>query len=98
MKPPRFESHYNRELGKFYRSEKEYRSDMKKAGVEHYDPSSVKKRENKPYERSEWAREMQKDIINRKGRRPGDRFVDELVKRGYTNERMEEARRLANGR
>lgn len=96
-KSPKFKIHYNRELGKKYYTERDYRSDMKKAGVEHYDPSSVKRQESKPYERSEWGREMLKDIKDRKGRPPGDRFINELVKRGYTPQRAEEARRLANG-
>ena len=95
-KHPKFEIHYNRELGKKYYDKREYLSDMKKAGLEPYDPSRVKKREDKPYERSEWAREMHKDIKDRNGRPPGDRFVKELENRGYTKERFNQARRMAN--
>ena len=95
MKPPKFSIHVNRELGnqKFY-SERDYRSAMKSAGVEHYDHTSVKKRENKPYERSEWAKGMMKDIVDRKGRPPGDRFLKELDKRGFNQKSYEKARQL----
>jgi len=97
-KSPKFQIHYNRELGKKYYSERDYRNDMKSAGLEHFDPTSVKPKETKPYQQSEWAKGMLKDIVDRNGRRPGDRFVAELEKRGYTRERAEEARRLADGK
>ena len=95
MKTPKFSTHYNRELGKKYYSEKDYTADMKKAGLEPY-RGEIKRPESKPYERSEWARAMQEDIKNRKGRRPGDRFMKELEKRGYTKDRYNEAKRLAD--
>jgi len=96
MKTPKFKPHFNREMGKRYYTAKDYYSDMKKVGVEPYNPDTVAKRDtSKPYERSEWAREMLNDIRNRKGRAPGDRFIKELEKRGYTQERAEQARRLA---
>ncbi len=99
MKTPKFQIHMNRELGnkKFYQ-ERDYNDAMKKAGLQHYDPSSVKKREASPYKRSEWAERMLQDIKSRKGRKPGDRFIQELAKRGYTQEAANNARRLANGR
>ena len=99
MKTPAFKPHYNRELGKRYYSAKDYVADMKKSGVEPYNPSTVAKREeSKPYQQSEWAKEMVRDIKNRNGRAPGDRFVSELAKRGYTQEKANEARRLADGK
>jgi len=97
-KPPKFSPHFNKELGKRYYTAKDYYSDMKKAGLEPYNPDSVKKRESKPYERSAWANHMLQDIRNRAGRNPGERFLNELAKRGYTNERAEQARRIANER
>jgi len=95
MKPPKFKTHFNRELGKKYYSEKDYYSDMKKAGLEPYNPNSVKRHSPKPYVASEWARDMQQDIRDRKGRAPGGRFIEELRKRGYTQERANEAMRIA---
>lgn len=93
----RFYPHMNREMGKYYHSSKDYVADMKKAGVEPYRGAS-KKKEVKPYERSQWCKEMLSDISRRKGAKPGSGFINELKKRGYTQERFEEARRLANGR
>ena len=99
MKTPQFKPHFNRELGKRYYSAKDYYGDMKKAGVEPYNPQTVAKREEaKPYKQSEWAKEMLRDSKNRNGRAPGDRFIAELAKRGYTQERANEARRLADGK
>lgn len=98
MKTPKFKPHFNRELGfKKYYTEKEYRSAMKAAGVEPYQ-GEIKRPEPKPYEASEWAKGMHKDIKDRNGRPPGDRFIAELAKRGYTREAYEKARRLANER
>ena len=94
MKTPKFKIHLNRELGKKYYSERDYISDMKKAGLEPYDPSSIKKHESKPYERSDWAREMQRTAIESKGK-VGDRFYQELDKRGYNQKRYMEAVKLA---
>lgn len=97
-KNPKFKPHYNREFGKRFYTERDYNDAMKKAGVEPYRPDKVKKIEQKNYQRSEWAREMHRDIRDRKGRAPGDRFIAELEKRGYTRERAEEARRIADGK
>lgn len=98
MKAPKFHIHYNKELGKKFYSERDYKEAMKKAGVEPYNPDSVQKRESKPYQQSEWAKGMLKDVADRRGRAPGGRFIEELARRGYTNQRAEEARRLADGR
>lgn len=96
-KSPKFSIHVNRELGnkKFY-TERDYRKAMDERGLSHYDPSSVKKTERKPYTRSKWAEAMYADIIHRKGRAPGDGFINELKKRGYTQASFEQARKLAN--
>ena len=96
MKTPKFKIHYNRELNQKFYSEKDYTAAMKQAGVEPYRPDQVKKNEPKPYERSEWAKEMQRDIKNRNGSPPGDRFIKELDKRGFNQKRYDEARRIAN--
>lgn len=98
MKTPKFHPHFNRELNKRYYTVKDYHADMKKAGLSPYDPSSVKKSDPKKYERSAWANAMFQDIRNRDGRAPGDKFIGELAKRGYTKESAEQARRLANER
>ncbi len=97
-KSPKFQIHFNRELGKKYYSSRDYYSDMKKAGMEPYNPDSVKKTERKPYVRSAWCNAMLQDIHNRNGKPPSHGFINELVKRGYTPERAEQARRLANER
>ena len=94
-KAPKFKPHYNREFGKKFYSESDYKDAMKKAGVEPYNPSGIKRPESKPYERSEWARSMHEDIKSRKGRAPGDRFIAELSKRGYDQKRYEQAMRIA---
>ena len=98
MTAPKFKPHHNRELGKTYYSAKDYYSDVKKAGLEPYDSNSVKHKSPEPYKRSEWAREMHQDIKDRNGRKPGDRFINELSKRGFTKEKMELARRMADER
>lgn len=95
MKTPKFHPHYNSELGRKYYQARDYYSDMKKAGLAPYDPSSIKKVEAPSYARSEWANEMYKDIRNRKGRKPGDRFISELEKRGFTQKAADKARKLA---
>jgi len=95
MASPKFQTHYNRELGKKYYSEREYVRDMKAKGLEPYNPTSVKRHTPNPYKQSEWAKHMMQDIHDRKGRKPGERFVEELAKRGYTQQRADEARRLA---
>lgn len=94
----RFVPHHNRELNKTYHDKRTYFSDMKSAGLEPYDPKSVKKAESKPYVKSQWAKDMLNDVKNRKGRKPGERFVSELAKRGFTQDSAEKARAIANGR
>ena len=94
----RFVPHVNRELGKSYHDKRTYLADMKKAGVEPYDPKSVAKRSSFPYVRSEWANEMLRDISNRKGRKPGERFIEELKKKGYSQESYNKAKEMANER
>ena len=102
MKSPKFRPHFNNELGKGYHTEKDMRADMKKRGVEFYDPSSVAKRETKSYERSQWAKDMLNNIHERHGRKPDGRFLDELAKRGYSQKSADKARetymRSQNGR
>jgi hypothetical protein len=59
-KSRRFKPHYNNAMGKYYHTSRDYVSDMKKNGMEPYNPSDVKPRlsSNKKYEPSEWARKM----------------------------------------
>jgi hypothetical protein len=91
----RFVPHHNRELGKTYHDKRTYLSDMKSAGVEPYNPKSIRREDKKSYIRSDWAREMQNDIKNRKGKKPGDRFINELAKKGYTQKSAEKAMKIA---
>lgn len=53
-----FSPHYNSTLGKYYGDKREYLSDLKKRGLEPYDPKSVKKREVRKYKPSQWARDI----------------------------------------
>lgn len=96
----RFYPHMNRELGKYYHSSRDYVSDMKRAGVEPYRPGEIKRPEAKKYERSDWAKSMYADISRRAkdGRKPGEKFINELKKRGFTQESYEKARKIANER
>ena len=96
MKNVPFHIHYNRELGKKYYSKHDYYDDMKRQGLEPYNPDSVKKSEPAKYVQSKWVKDMLRDITNRKGRPPGDKFLTELAKRGQTKEAYEKARRLAD--
>lgn len=95
MAEPKFHIHTNRELGKKYYEKREYYADMKKLGLEPYNPNKIKKVERKPYEQSSWAKDMLRDVANRKGRAPGDRFMNELSKRGMNQTRYEQAQKLA---
>jgi hypothetical protein len=57
-KAKHFRAHYNEALGKFVSTKEEYKSDMKRMGLEPFDPSTVKKVEPKPYELSKWGKDM----------------------------------------
>lgn len=99
MKTPRFTPHRNRELGnQMFYSERDYTKAMKDAGVEPYRPDKIAKPNIPAYARSQWAIDMHNDIKNRGGRKPGDRFIAELEKKGMTKARYEEARRIADAR
>jgi len=98
MKTAKFETHFNKELNQKFYSERDYTKAMNKAGLEPYRPDKVKKSEPKKYERSGWGREMLNDIHNRNGRAPGDNFIKELEKRGYSQKSADNARRIANER
>lgn len=57
-----FQSHYNRTMGKYYGTQREYLSDLKSKGMEPYDPSKVKRREPAKYKPSAWALDVAKAI------------------------------------
>lgn len=57
-----FTPHFNRTLNKYYGDKGEYLSDMKKQGMEPYNPENVKKREHKSYKPSEWARKIVRQV------------------------------------
>lgn len=80
----RFKPHYNRAMGKKYYTKKDYLGDMKKMGLEPYDPSKVKKVESKPYQPSEKARRMISSLQKDKQGNyiVGDRYKDELRNMG----------------
>jgi hypothetical protein len=77
----KFKTHYNRELGKKYYCERDYRADVKKAGLEPYNPASIKKYAPKKYTGvSEDARRMINSVTyDRKGKpNIGDRYIQKL--------------------
>lgn len=81
----RFKTHYNRELGKKYYCERDYRSDVKKAGLEPFNPNKIKKYEPKKYTGvSEEARRMIGSVTYDKKGKPniGDRYMDKLKEMG----------------
>lgn len=57
-----FAPHFNRTMGKYYGDKHEYLSDMKKQGMEPYNPENVKKREKKSYTPSTWARKIVRQV------------------------------------
>jgi hypothetical protein len=58
----RFKPHYNRTMGKYYDSSKEYYADLKKNNLEPYDPSKVKRYQRKEYKPSQWARDVVRSV------------------------------------
>ena len=54
----KFKPHYNREMGKFYDSKKEYFDDMKAKGLEPYRGDDVNHRIPKTYTPSKWCKEI----------------------------------------
>ena len=55
---PKFERHFNRAMGKEYHTSKDYVRDMKKMGLEPYNPKAVKTRERRDYTPSKECREV----------------------------------------
>lgn len=81
----RFHIHYNRTLGKKYYSERDYRHDIQKAGLEPYRECSIKAPSLKKYQGvSDKAREMIASVTYDKKGKPnlGDRYYDELKRMG----------------
>lgn len=80
-KAPVFKPHYNRELGKQYHTASDYYGDLKKRGLEPYNPKNVTKIKPKDYELSKWAKEMNAESQRTKGK-VGDKFLNEWKKKG----------------
>lgn len=57
-----FQPHFNRTMGKYYGDKTEYLSDMKKRGLEPYNPNNVQKRERKEYKPSQWAKDIVRQV------------------------------------
>ena len=91
MKPAKFSIHTNRELKdksgkpmKFY-SEKDYRSELARRGMEPYQPEKIKAYQPKKYKGvSEDAKKMMSCVTYDKNGRPniGDRYIDKLKSMG----------------
>ena len=84
MKTPKFVSHYNRTLGKYYGSSKDYYSDLKKGGYVPYDNTLPEDPVRKKYTPSPWARDVIKNIKNhtRKGKfTPSQGLINEITGR-----------------
>jgi hypothetical protein len=88
-KAPKFQIHYNRELGKKYYCEKDYTRDLKARGLEPYRSDVAAKIERKEYKGvSDEARRMMASVTyDRKTGRPniGDRYIEGLKKLGVRN-------------
>ncbi len=78
----RFHPHYNRTTGRYYGSEGDYTADLKKRGLEPYNPEGVQKRpDRKSYKPSEWAHQMVNAAVGSNGKvKVGDRWIDEVLK------------------
>ena len=85
---PRFKPHYNSATGRYYGTAKEYTEDLKKKGLEPVKDLNEPSIKGKAYKPSAWARGMANEIQNaRKADGSvdlGDRFKDELKKRGVS--------------
>lgn len=67
-----FSRHFNRELtdkahptGQWVHTREDYNKEMKKRGLEPYDPSKVKETKSKPYKTSKEAHEFIQSVKNR---------------------------------
>ena len=79
----RFKPHYNRSTGKYYGSSKDYVSDLKKSGLEPYNPNSVKQHKEHKYEASKWTKDVARAIENNGGKTPG--HAKEIIKQHMGN-------------
>lgn len=94
MKTPKFQIHVNRELRdnsgkpmKFY-TERDYRSELTKRGLEQFQPEKIKAYQPKRYSGvSDEAKQMMNSVsYDRKGRpNIGDRYMDKLKLMGMKN-------------
>lgn len=96
---PKFEPHMNRALGKYYYTAKDYYGDLKKKGLEPYDPTVGEKPKPKP-EMSKDAIEVIKEIKNqsKNGKfKPSGQLVNKMVKMGalHTKKAIHEATKRA---
>ena len=82
-----FRPHYNSSMGKKYYTKDDYMSDLKKHGLEPYNPKDVKPYKRKEYKPSAWARSMVRNIQHDKHGKPivGDRYWDEINRRGVVS-------------
>ena len=82
---PRFTPHFNRSTETYYRTAREYYSDLKKRGLEPYDPSAKDCGARKPYKPSEELKETVKAIHSQtyKGKfKPSERLVKKMENMG----------------
>jgi len=80
-KSRRFKPHFNRTTDRYYGSEADYTADLKKRGLEPYNPDNVTKRKQKSYKPSKWAHEMVNAAKGKNGK-VGDRWKEEVAKKG----------------
>lgn len=74
MALPRFEPHFNRALadkanpnGKYFISARDYYGELKKRGLEPYDPKGPDRAHRKPYKASQESKELVRAIMSHKG-------------------------------
>lgn len=97
---PKFHPHYNSALGGYYHTAKDYYGDMKKKGLEPYDPSTGEKSKPRP-EMSKESVEVIKAIKqqSKNGKfKPSGQLVSKMVKMGalHTKKAIHEATKRAN--
>lgn len=98
IKPKNWEG-YQHSLGCYTTSKRDFLNKMKAMGCDFADKVKVKDTTPPAYQRSKWAKDMSATALAcKKGKkpwRPGDRFIDELRKRGINSKSHENAMKMA---
>lgn len=85
MSSPRFVSHFNRTMGRYYYTAKDYYSDLKSKGLEPYDKNAPDSGKRKAYVPSENLKRVTSEIHAQtyKGKfKPSERLVKKMESMG----------------